>query len=268
MGRLAMIVRGRAVPYAEAVDRLLWVMDPRRGGAAARATACLLAAFANGGVGFAVDPLAVLPTPAPGAVRVFVVRHGEALSNLPHPHTPMARLDRLTARGHVEAGAAGKALEGRGIELVLTSPAGRARETAADIGRALGNVPLRVEARLEPLRMGVAPDGHHLSWAERKEDWAAGRDPSPPEGESLAQLGGRIGGLLEDAGEKARHGKGPRTIALVTHSEVVNALVGVIDQRVPLEATMSGVHNASITVVDLEADGRAHLVAQDLVPWR
>lgn len=97
----------------------------------------------------------------------------------------------------------------------------------------------------------------------------AGRARSAPaHGESLAQLGARVSGLVQDLSRSDGGEHGPRTVLLVTHSEVVAGLLGAIKNRLPLHATMEGVHNASITVVDVGPDGRPRLVTRDGVPWR
>jgi broad specificity phosphatase PhoE len=206
-----------------------------------------------------------LPPPAPGAVRVYLVRHGESLENLRKP--PRATdLDHLTPRGHVQAQAAGRALAGEGVEAIVTSPAARARETTADIQPLLHGVPVRTDDRIGPLRAGQAPDGHHLTWDERIVDWKHGRDPRPPGGESLTDLGARITGAVRDLGAASRAGHGPHAVVLVTHTETVEGLIGAIKKRLPLHATMTGVHNGSITVVDVEPDGRLDLRVVDQRP--
>ena len=59
------------------------------------------------------------PVPA-DALRVYLVRHGQAFSNLdPTPNLPPEKLDRLTATGIDHAERAGRALRGRGIRVVV-----------------------------------------------------------------------------------------------------------------------------------------------------
>ena len=90
-------------------------------------------------VSLLADPLAALPPPPEDGLRVYLVRHGQALSNLdPEPDLPPEQLDHLTELGQRQAEKAGAALRGRGIGAVLTSPASRARETAALVASALG----------------------------------------------------------------------------------------------------------------------------------
>src|SRR6266487_4302148 len=85
------------------------------------------------------NPLAALGPVRAGTVRVFLIRHGQALSNLkPPPAAAPNGLDHLTPLGEAQARKAGAVLAGRGVKLVLTSPAGRARETADKVASALG----------------------------------------------------------------------------------------------------------------------------------
>ena len=61
--------------------------------------------------------------------ELWLVRHGETEWSLSGAHTGRTDLP-LTAHGREEARAIGRALKGRRFTLVLTSPLGRARETA------------------------------------------------------------------------------------------------------------------------------------------
>src|SRR5207247_9059014 len=146
------------------------------------------------------DPLAALgPVPA-GTVRIYLVRHGQALSNLEPPPPPSAAphgLDHLTPLGEAQARKVGEILAGQGVKLVLTSPAGRAKESAQQIAAALGAAPTRVETRLRPLELGRDASGQPLTWDDRAKEFAGGRDPAPAGGESMAQVGERVMALAE-----------------------------------------------------------------------
>src|SRR5262245_11701842 len=102
----------------------------------------------------AAAPPATTPAPAeaPAAravAQVYLVRHGQAFSNLdPEPDLPPDQLDRLTPLGHEQAAETGRALASRKPVLILTSPVRRARETADEIRQAVGDVEVRVEPRV------------------------------------------------------------------------------------------------------------------------
>jgi probable phosphoglycerate mutase len=204
--------------------------------------------------GSADDPIGSLPRLHSGALRVFFVRHGEALSNLdPVPDVPPDALDHLTALGRLQAEAVGRALAATGASVVLTSPAARARETAEGIQAAMGSPPPVVEERLRPMDRGRGPDGRALDREARAAEWEAGRDPRPLGGESMERVGHRVGELVR-ALARSRRGK---EVVMVTHGEVLAAYLGWIRGTPPARRYPPGVANGSITVVDVSPTGAA-----------
>lgn len=83
-------------------------------------------------------------------MRLFIVRHAKAAAGDPDELRPLTEEGRETAR------ALGMQLAADGIQLdaVLTSPLLRARETAAEIAKAVGSEP-EPDERLAP---GATPD--------------------------------------------------------------------------------------------------------------
>jgi len=196
------------------------------------------------------DPLAALPPPAAGAVRVYVVRHGQALMNLsPPPKLSPDGLDHLTDLGREQARAAGHTLAGHGVTLVLSSPARRARETSAEIRAALGRPSLRVEPDLRPMEQGRSSTG-------------MGRDPTPSGGESREQVGRRV---LAVAARLARRGH-RGAVVFVAHSEVIGAFLGQVQGRPGAASDPPAVRNGSISVVDVPAAGPPRVLLTDHVP--
>jgi broad specificity phosphatase PhoE len=194
---------------------------------------------------------------------VYLVRHGQALSNLePAPKLPEDQLDRLTALGREQAAEAGRALAAREPALVLTSPAGRARETAEEIRQAAGDVEMRTEPRLRPLELGRSASGAPASWNERIAEWKAGRDPVPPGGESLAQLGERVLTALRDA--QKRHAG--RAVVVVAHSDVIAAFLALTGGDPVPKAYPFLARNGSITLVELDGGGKPELVFANRLP--
>ena len=211
------------------------------------------------------DPIAALgPVPA-GTVRVYLVRHGQALSNLEPPPPPSAApqgLDHLTPLGEAQGRKVGEILARQGVKLVLTSPAGRARESAEKIAAAFGAAPVRIETRIRPLERGTDAAGKPLSWEDRGKEWTAGRDPVPAGGESMAQVGERVMALV-----KALRIEAPGASAvLVTHGEVIAAFVGAVDGTLPPKRYPPTIANASITVVEARPDGSVALLFANHVP--
>lgn len=198
--------------------------------------------------------LASLPALHSGGLRVYLVRHGQALSNLdPPPALPERELDHLTELGLEQAAAVGRALAGRGVSAVLSSPAVRARETADAIASATGTAAPAIESRLAPMAVGQREDGRPLSWDERIAEWQAGRDPRPRGGESLEQVGDRVRQLVLSL---ARSRRG-RSIVMVAHSEVIGAYLGRVRRAPAPQRHPFGIANGSISVVDVQPTGAA-----------
>jgi broad specificity phosphatase PhoE len=85
-------------------------------------------------------------------VRALLVRHGQSVGNADPPAVLSAEQgDRLTDLGREQADALGKSLEGSGITDLITSPMGRARETAEAIGAHLG-LEAEVDEEIHELR--------------------------------------------------------------------------------------------------------------------
>jgi len=208
----------------------------------------------------AAGPADLGPVPD-GALRVFVVRHGQAFTNLtPPPELPPDQLDRLTLLGHAQAKAAAAALKDRGVTLIVSSPKGRAQETAEEL-RATLAVPIRVDERLRPLEMGKSAGGGALEWSDRMKDWSAGRDPVPSSGESLEQLGLRVLQLVSELKrEQAGH-----SVVFVSHGELIGNLLGMIEGQ-----TLDGrfevrLANASISAIEARAASVPRLLFTNFV---
>ena len=209
------------------------------------------------------EALGGLPPLPSGALRVYLVRHGQALSNLdPVPDLPPDQLDHLTALGRLQAETAGRALVGRGATFVFTSPASRARETAEGFARALGLSPPEIEPRLRPLELGLGTDGRKLTWKDRAAEWEAGRDPSPRGGESMERVADRLDALVR-ALARSRRGTG---VVLVAHGEVLAAYLGHVRGTPAPERYPPGLANGSISVVDVAPTGAPAIRLENHLP--
>ncbi len=205
---------------------------------------------------------ALAPLPA-DTVRVFLLRHGQALSNLePRPKLPPEALDHLTALGRTQTDRAAALLSGERVRLVLTSPAGRARETAAILQKAFAIDGAPVEPRLRSLEIGRSPGGQPLGWNEREAEWKAGRDPQPPGGESLQQVASRLTELVASLARE----RGGQAVVVVSHGEVIAALVGALEGRPVAEWEALSLKNASVTVVEASVGKRPKLALVNVVP--
>jgi probable phosphoglycerate mutase len=157
-------------------------------------------------------------------LRVYVVRHGEAYRNVPHPaDMPEQKLDSLTPKGLTQAASAGKFLKGKSVAAVIASPTGRTRQTAQPICEALGlQEGYAQDAAFASLKAGKTPDGEPVSWAWRQEQWKAGRDPRPAGGESLADGATRAVNAIGQLAKKYPGG----SVVIVSHGEICAALLG------------------------------------------
>jgi probable phosphoglycerate mutase len=214
--------------------------------------------------------LGTAPEPAPqlGAVpsdtvRVFLVRHGQAYSNLdPAPDLPAEQLDRLTELGRQQVGAASGFLAGQAIAAVVTSPAARARETAGAIGAALGLAEPRVDPALRPLELGRAADDSPLDWDARIAEWEAGRDAPVAGGETLEQVGERVLAAVRSL----RADYAGKSVVLVAHSEVIGAFLGALRGTPGAARWPPQIRNGSLTAVDAGPQGPPRLRLADYVP--
>lgn len=163
------------------------------------------------------------PAEAASAARVYVIRHANAWKNVPAAKRPRAmsaaELDSLTPEGLAEAEKIGASLRGKGIAAVYSSPARRARQTAAAIAKALGLEGPIVDEAFRTLDSGA--DAAASSGTARMRNWKSGKDPQPAGGESLhegfARASARIAALEKEYAGKA--------IAVVTHGEIAASLL-------------------------------------------
>lgn len=191
-------------------------------------------------------------TDPPGPATVYVVRHAEAWKNVAAPPAG-AEPDSLTPTGEAQADALGRWLAARGgADVVVSSDTGRTRATAAAIGRALG-----VEPTIAPAFAGLR--GGEWSW--RTSEWAAGRDPRPEGGgESMADGAARARAAVEDLA------RGRRAVVVVTHGDVVAALLGeAAGTPAPERWRRHEVPAGSVSVLRVGPDGWA-LTSQGDVP--
>jgi uncharacterized phosphatase len=148
--------------------------------------------------------------------RIVLVRHGEAFVNLPHPAdaSPDA-LDHLTPGGLTQADVAGNRLKGEHVALIVTSPTGRARETAGSIAARLfmGSPPVADDA-FAPLPPGAGaammsgPTGEMHGPAAQPAGMAAGVDRARQAIDALSR---------QHPGQ---------TLVIVTHGDVIAGLLG------------------------------------------
>ena len=219
---------------------------------------------AGGGSRSGENPVAAVPPPrswrevAGPPVTTVLLRHGQT------PLSPERRFAGagdipLTPVGVEQAGAAAARLAARGgIDLVVTSPLRRARQTAAEVAAATG-APVQAEDGLRETDFGK---WEGLSFAEAARQWPAEltawlADPAvaPPGGESIASTALRVGAAL-DALAAAHPG---RTIVIVSHVNPIKLLVVRALLATPAALHRMQLDVASLSEIDWYAGGRAVL---------
>lgn len=213
------------------------------------------------GVLLLAGPLGVcVPGPVPeGALRVLLVRHAQAYSNLqPTPALPPEQLDRLTDAGWAAARRLADLLRPLTPARILASPLSRTQQTADAVRTGVGLPVVTVEARLRPLELGHGDAGHELTVDERWDEWKAGRDPRPPGGESLDDAAERVLGVLQEQ----RRAYGPGLMVAVSHGEVISSVNGRLRGRPAWQRFPPQVQNCSLSVIDVAGDGSLTLVQE------
>ena len=147
--------------------------------------------------------------------RILLARHGETDDNAPPPRV-MGSIDSpLNDTGREQARALAREAAGRGLAALYTSQLGRARETAAIVGEAVGLEPV-VDDRLAESYRGRW-EGRLVEDIRREEPEAwdawmrADGDFEFPGGESLAAHCRRVAESLDDVGA------GPLPALVVCH---------------------------------------------------
>jgi probable phosphoglycerate mutase len=100
------------------------------------------------------------------------------------------------------------------------------------------------------LDLGTDAAGTQLDWDARETEWKAGRDPSPPGGESMAQMGERVMAVVKDLKSEAAGA----SVALVAHGEVITSFLGHVRGTPAPKRYPPRLANASLTVVEARPD--------------
>ena len=192
--------------------------------------------------------------------RLLLIRHA-AHADLGWRLTGRGDDESLTAEGERQA----EALAGRVVAAdpaeILVSPRPRTRRTAEAVARSTG-VLLREEAQLDEIDFG---DWTGRSFAELEGDpawetWNRARGSArAPGGESMAEVAQRVYALAERMGVE-RDGT---TVALVTHGDVIRALVARVLGLAFDNLLRFEVAPASVSVVEVAPWGMTLLGLND-----
>lgn len=165
---------------------------------------------------------------------VYVLRHGQTQWNV--ARRMQGRMDSaLTDLGRIQADIHGRTLARMGVDVLVASPLGRTRETAA-LANTHTRVPVRFEAALEERDCGEW-SGMTLDEiaAAYPEAWQArARNPyfhRPPGGENLEDMEDRVSGFLDALSRGAE-----QRVALVTHGVMSRVILKRLLALTPGEA--------------------------------
>ncbi|MBX6372537.1 MAG: bifunctional RNase H/acid phosphatase [Acidothermus sp.] len=210
--------------------------------------------------------------PAPAHTRLVLVRHGVTSFTLEKRFSGTGDPP-LVEQGRRQVAALAERLRSRGdIEVIVSSPLARCRQTAAAIAEAV-ELPVAVDDDLREVDFGLW-EGLTFAVVERRWPrelalWLADTAISPPNGESYDELRLRISAVASRIVNRNRG----RTVCVVTHSRpiamfVANALAAPVASIYRLH-----VEPASITEIDYYEDGvtvlrcfddTAHLAVRDV----
>ena len=198
-------------------------------------------------------------------VLIHLVRHGahDQLGRILSGRAPGVG---LSGEGREQVRMLGRRLANAGIDAILTSPSQRTRETAGILAEEIGPGP-RISDLLDEIDFGHW-SGKPFSDLEADPDWRSWnqhRDVArTPGGETMKDVAGRLVAQIE---QLCRDQDG-RTIALVSHSDVIKAGVchylGIPFQHVfdfeidPASVTTIVADQSTGIVVSRNADGAAH----------
>jgi broad specificity phosphatase PhoE len=188
-----------------------------------------------------------------GTQKIYLIRHGETEFNRLGVFRGRYEVD-LNDRGRRQAGQIGEALKDQGIELLLSGPLARAKETAQIIGRTIGVAPA-VDEAFNNIALGK---WQGVPKAEIKRDypdlwklWIT--EPEGlriPDGETVEEVRKRsIKGLMKVLGE---HQDG---LGIVTHRSVIKTLAASLLQVKPPYFWKFYIDNAAYSVFEYGANG-------------
>ncbi|HET7327511.1 MAG TPA: bifunctional RNase H/acid phosphatase [Nocardioidaceae bacterium] len=199
--------------------------------------------------------------------RMILLRHGQTGLTVDKRFSGAGGSDpALDDAGRAQADAAAAWLEARGgVDVVLSSPLTRTRQTAQVIADALG-LKVQTEEGLRETAFG-AWDGHTFSeveqrWPGELAAWLGSTSVAPPDGESFDDVAVRVR-RTRDRIVREHPGE---TVVAVTHVTPIKLMVCA-----GLRAPVSSVYRmqiaaGSISVVDWYADGATSVTALSQLP--
>ncbi len=197
--------------------------------------------------------------PAPGPPTTLVLlRHGETALSAQKRFSGSGSDPELSERGRWQARQAAARLARRGaVQVIVSSPLRRCRETAEICQRLLPGVAVEVEPGFREADFG-AWDGHTFAevqqrWPRELDAWLASSTVAPPGGESFAAVSRRV----QSARDALLSRHAGKTVLVVSHVTPIKTLI-----RLALEAPSKALYRmeldpAGLSVIQWYADGNA-----------
>lgn len=174
--------------------------------------------------------------------ELWLVRHGETEWSLSGAHTGRTDLP-LTAHGREEARAIGRVLKGRRFTLVLTSPLGRARETA----QLAGYPGAEIEDNLQEWNYGDYEGRTTAEIRQKIPSWSLWND-GVSGGETIEQVSARAGAVL------ARAARAAGDVALFGHGHILRILTARWLGLQPRDGRLFALGTASVSTLGYERE--------------
>jgi broad specificity phosphatase PhoE len=196
---------------------------------------------------------------------LFLIRHGQTTWNVAHRLPGQLPGIELTGTGHQQAQRLAEALRSLPLSALISSPLERALETASYLaqGRALT---IHLEPDLMDIQLGHWTGQNRDELFQRDPLWKAFvRNPlvGPEDVETFPALQQRAIRAVERWLKQPSTGLCP---AFVTHADVIKVLLAHYSGLEAGRARSLMIENASVSVVELEADHRPRILAVDWEP--
>ncbi|MFH0846389.1 MAG: class I tRNA ligase family protein [Patescibacteria group bacterium] len=165
----------------------------------------------------------------------FVMRHGEAENNIKKVMSSDSHeIHPLTENGKEQVKKTALELKDKGIEIIITSPFRRTKESAEILAKELGVKKIEIDDRLGEMKSGVWEGKTYEECGEELFDLPSRFNKGPERGETLNDIRKRTGALLQEINEKYSNKK----ILFVTHERPLWLLVSnalYLDRKQALE---------------------------------
>lgn len=165
------------------------------------------------------------------SITFYLVRHGEAENNVSGigNSLPEKRKMRLTEEGIRKVAMTAERLSKKPIDVILSSPIERTRETAAIISKKTGAEVL-IDERLHETGLGIYNDGPIEKFFSKYPDNHMRFSPDPADGtESFIDMRGRLENFLRDVKQVFVN----KAVVVVSHGDVLDQLYGILTHESP-----------------------------------